>query len=113
MQTNDRASNDKMIERLASLAPEVPERLRVISLAPVGVEAAEERLERFTATMGECCDQRLDRGDRVRRRDRTLLRLTDGRRAVAYHASGALEFHGGIEPMADLFEEMFDTRSLT
>ncbi len=49
----------------------------------------------------------------LRRRDRTLLRLTDGRRAVAYHASGALEFHGGIEPMADLFEEMSDTRHLT
>ncbi|MBI3256545.1 MAG: hypothetical protein HYZ59_02025, partial [Actinobacteria bacterium] len=47
------------------------------------------------------------------RRGRTLLRLTDGRRAVAYHASGALEFHGGIEPMADLFEEMPDARHLT
>ncbi len=113
MSTNDRTSNDKMIERLAALVPEVPEHLRVIALAPVGVEAAEERLERFMVTMGECCEQRLDRGDRVRRRDRTLLRLTNGRRAVAYHASGALEFHGGIEPMADLFEEMSDTRHLT
>jgi hypothetical protein len=103
----------EFIEELSAMADRVPERADVLSLRQPSIEEIEARTRRFLSMTAGVCGRSGKEGDWVRRSDHTLVRLPNGARAVAYHASGAMVVTAGLEPMGHTFGTERDRDSLT
>jgi hypothetical protein len=97
-----------MIERMVSTLETVPARAEVLALRQPSLDHTARRARRFLTTTGERCGVQTERGDWVVQRDRTLVRMPLGARAVIYHASGAVKLVAGLNPMESLFERNQD-----
>lgn len=97
--------NESLIERMvAELKP--PEQVPIFNLRQYSIEELTRRAKRLIGTVGEMCNSSTDRADWVQQKDRTLVRLPQGGRAVLYHASAAIEVITGLSPMDKLFEKV-------
>lgn len=96
----------KLVSELVSNLKEVPSEVDVIRLREPSVDETRSRLKRLLAIVGGRERRSVDRGDWTERSGRTVVHLTEGARAVAYHASGALRFSSGIPPLERLFENI-------
>ena len=93
-------SSKQLIEKLVSSVGEVPEEVAVLEVRQYSLAELEERAQRLLALSGENYGRDWgDHGDWVQKEDRTLIRLTEGARAVVIHASGAMKLATGLNPM--------------
>src|ERR1041385_1027323 len=92
-------SNSSLMEKMIGNLEYVPEQAEVIALRQYSVDEIQTRAKRFLKATSEVCGKSLDRGDWVTKEDHTLIHLPQGSRAMIYHASGALAFTSGFEPM--------------
>jgi hypothetical protein len=106
-------SNMNLIEKMAASIEEVPETADVIALRQYSLDEIEQRAKRLLSTTAESCNLSLDRGDWSVQQDQTLIRLPMGARAGIYHASGAMYFTSGLQPMESLFRKVEDPKALT
>ena len=85
---------------------ELPAQADVIALRQLSLDDLRTRTKRLLSLVGEKERRSLDRGDWVERDDHTIVHLTNGSRAVVYHASGAMQYSSGIPALEARFERM-------
>jgi len=94
----------KLIEKMVSSVRDVPSEADIFAVRQYPIDELKRRAKRFLAMAGEAYDLPLSRGDWVEKQDQTIIRLTQGARAVIYHASGAMKLVTGLNPMESLFK---------
>jgi hypothetical protein len=99
-------STEKLIARLAESAGEVPSRVPVHEVRRHSTDELHERATRFLASTGEALGLGWQRADWVERDQHTVVRLTDGARAIVSHASGAMTLSTGLGPMDSPFDRL-------
>ena len=97
-----------LIDKLAESVGKVPERADVIAVRQYSHEDMQRRTKSFLASISEVFRQSVDRGDWIQQKDRTLINLPHGSRAIVYHASGAMKLVTGLNPMDSIFPKMED-----
>jgi hypothetical protein len=102
-----------LIKRLAASAGSVPPHVPVLGVRRYSSEDLERRAKQFIRSVSQAFDQSLERGDWTVQKDRTLIRLQRGARAVVYHASGAMKVVAGLRPMENLFPATATKETLT
>jgi len=95
---------DELAERLESMSDPVPDTVEVLDLAAPSAEESERRTERLLESFGDISGIHVGVREREQSDARTVLRLSNGGRAVTFRASGALIIKAGFEPFADLFD---------
>jgi hypothetical protein len=106
-------NGEALIRKMVEYVGDVPSEAEVFALQRHSLEDTERRAKQCLATVAEAYTMSLDRGDWLIQKDRTLVRLPRGARAVIYHASGTMKLVTGLNPMDSLFERMDDRDSLT
>jgi hypothetical protein len=97
-------TESELIKRLADSAGKIPATADVIGVRRFAFDDLERRAKQFISAIGEAYNMSLDKGDWVREKEQTLVRLPRGGRAVVYHASGAMKLTtGAAGPMEKLF----------
>jgi hypothetical protein len=102
-----------LIEGLASSVGKLPTHVDVIGLQRFSLEDLQRRTKRFLSLVGEKERRSLDRGDWTEQNEHTVVHLTQGARAIFYHASGAMKYVSGLAPMEMLFEHVESRELLT
>lgn len=105
-------STKQLIERLTKSAGDVPREVEVLAVRQFTPDELQERARRVLATAAETYDRSWDRGDWIETEDRTLIRLTEGARAVVMHASGAMKLVTGLSPMDRPFRKLEEPERL-
>ena len=95
------------------MAPRVPDQAEVLALRRLSVDEVHARTRRFLSMTADASGRTGEEGDWVVGPDHTLVRLPNGGRAVAYHASGSMTVRAGLEPMSNLFTEPRELENLT
>ena len=99
--------NEKMlIKKMVDSVEDVPSRAEVFAVRQYSLDDTERRTKCLLATTAEAYSLSSDRGDWVVQQDRTLVRLPQEARAIVYHASGAMKFVTGLNPMESLFKKV-------
>ena len=96
-------SSKELIERLTEDVRDVPRSVAVLETRQRSIREHLDRTQEFLATISEAVGFSTERADWVERKDRTLVRLTEGARAAVYHASGTMVLNTGLDPMAAPF----------
>ena len=98
--------------RLAEAAGEVPSQVPVLEVRQHSRDELRERIQRLLAGAAEAIGISWQRADWIEREQRTLVRLTEGARAVVYHASGAMYLTTGLNPMEYQFDGVQERAAL-
>jgi hypothetical protein len=102
-----------LIKRLAASAGTVPAQADVLGVRRYSFADLERRTKQLLASVKEAYNVSLDKGDWVQEKDRTLIRLPRGARAVVYHASGAMKLSTGLRgPMEGLFPKTSEAQDV-
>src|SRR6476659_10391185 len=105
-------TNKRLIEKLADSAGEIPRSAEVLAVRQYSRDELHERARRLLSIAGASVGRNWQKGDWVVREDRTLVRLTEGARAVVMHGSGGMKVASGLDPMDRPFSEMPDRDEL-
>jgi hypothetical protein len=102
-------SSKQLIEKLVRSVGEVPKEVAVLPIRQYSQGDLQERAQRLLALIGEIYGRDWgDQGDWLQKEDRTLIRLTEGARAMVIHASGAMKLSTGLSPMEIPFPRIED-----
>jgi hypothetical protein len=101
-----------LILKMLSGVEKVPDQAEVLVLHQFSLSDFQERGERFLSRIADVCSLSFHNSDWIEQKERTLIRLPQGARAVIYHNSGALEFNSGIAPLEDLFTKAMKDETL-
>lgn len=105
-------SIERLVEKMVSRLGEIPATADILETRQYTLDDVEERARHFLALAGEVNGRAYDSADWQQGRNRTLVRLPLGARAVIYHASGAMKLVSGLEPMAALFPKLEERDTL-
>jgi hypothetical protein len=109
------SSMESLVKQFLEFATQLslPDRVSVLALERLPLEALHERLDRFVSLAADCDCVPRHRGRYIVGEDHTLVLLPRGARAVVYHASGAMRVSGGLAPMEGLFDGLPEKAMLT
>ncbi len=102
----------KLIEKLVNSVKDVPLEAEIFAIRQHSLEELKRRTKAFLAMVGDAYNLPLSRGDWIDEQGRTLIRLPQGARAVIFHASGAMKFVSGLNPMEALFKKTLEREEL-
>lgn len=108
-------NNQHLIDSLCSAqagAAAIPARADIVALRQLTRDDTRARVQRFLSTLQDSGSCPSDRAHVLERGERSVAHLPEGARAVAYHASGALEYRSGLAPLAAPFERLEEARAL-
>jgi len=105
-------SDNNFIKTMVGKCSKVSATADVFALKRYSLEDIEQRVKPLVMSAARSLNLPFERGDWVTQKDRTLIRLPLGARAVVYHASGAMQLVTGLEPMESLFPEMLEKETL-
>ena len=105
-------TSKRLIEKLADSAGDIPRSAEVLAVRQYSRDELHERARRLLSITGESVGRNWQKGDWVVRDDRTLIRLTEGARAVVMHGSGAMTVASGLDPMERPFSQTPDRDEL-
>ena len=95
-----------LIDKKGSSIEEIPDYVDILAVRQFSEDELERRTRRLLYITGETCKLNLERGDWVRKENRTLVQLPKMARIVIYNASGVIHFVTGLSPMEHLFEKV-------
>jgi hypothetical protein len=106
-------TNKRLIEELADSVGDIPRSAEVLAVRQYSRDELHDRARRLLSKAGASVGRNWQKGDWDVRDDRTLIRLTEGARAVVMHGSGAMKIASGLDPMERPFSQTPDRDELT
>ena len=90
----------------------IPSEVKIFTVRQYSISEMQERTDKLLKQFSQNEQFYFERGDKVQEKERTLIRLPKGGRAIFYHASGSIKVVAGLNPMENLFDNKTEKPAL-
>ena len=95
---------ESFIKKMTGDIGKIPSEVKIFTVRQYSIFEMQERTDKLLKQFSQNEQFYFERGDKVQEKERTLIRLPKGGRAIFYHASGNIKVVAGLNPMENLFD---------